>query len=274
VELILTNLLSEPDLEGVVVTARDIAPRKAFEQQLIQQAFHDSLTLLPNRALFRDRLEQAMARAARRQGSVGLLYLDLDNFKLINDGLGHQAGDELLVEAAKRLEACVRDEDTVARIGGDEFVILLGLVTETEAVQAAERIERQFRRPFTIQSRDFVTSASIGIALGEAATSSPIYCCTTPMSRCIAQRRPGERATLSSETVCRRDSLSRLNLENDLRQAVQRGELRVHYQPIVILESVRVVEVEALVRRQHPTRGFYPHRRGKRFDCPNWTMGA
>ena len=256
VELILTNLLSEPDVEGVVVTARDIAPRKAFEQQLIQQAFHDSLTLLPNRALLRDRLEQALARAARRQGSVGLLYLDLDNFKLINDGLGHQAGDELLVEAAKRLETCVRDEDTVARLGGDEFVILMGLATETEAVQAAERIEQQFRRPFTIQGRDFVTSASIGIALGEGGREQPDILLRNADIAMYRAKAAGRARHVVFRDSMQTDSLSRLNLENDLRQALQRGELRVHYQPIVILESGRVVEVEALVRWQHPTRGL------------------
>ena len=256
VELILTNLLQEPDVEGLVVTARDIAPRKAFEKQLIQQAFHDSLTLLPNRALFLDRLEQALVRAVRRQGSVGLLFLDLDNFKLINDGLGHQAGDELLVEAAARLQACVREEDTVARMGGDEFVILMGLTTEAAAVLAAERIEQQFRRPFRIGGRDFITTVSIGIALGDAGHEQPDILLRNADVAMYRAKASGRGRHVIFNASMQADSLSKLNLEDDLRQAIGRGELRVHYQPIVTLDSGRVTEVEALVRWQHPTRGL------------------
>jgi diguanylate cyclase (GGDEF)-like protein/PAS domain S-box-containing protein len=256
VELILTNLLQEPDVEGLVVTARDIAPRKAFEKQLMQQAFHDSLTLLPNRALFLDRLEQALVRAVRRQGSVGLLFLDLDNFKLINDGLGHQAGDELLVEAAARLQACVREEDTVARMGGDEFVILMELTTEAEAVLAAERIEQQFRRPFRIGGSDFVTTVSIGIALGGAGHEQPDILLRNADVAMYRAKAAGRGRHVVFNASMQADSLSKLNLENDLRQAIGRGELRVHYQPIVTMDSGRVTEVEALVRWQHPTRGL------------------
>jgi diguanylate cyclase (GGDEF)-like protein/PAS domain S-box-containing protein len=256
VELVLTNLLHEPDVEGLVVTARDIAPRKAFEEQLIRQAFHDSLTGLPNRALFRDRLEQALVRAARRQGKVGLLYLDLDNFKLINDGLGHQAGDELLREAAARLQACMREEDTVARLGGDEFVVLLGLASENEAVAAVERIEEQFRRPFRIDGRDFVTTTSIGIALGEVGDDGPDALLRNADIAMYRAKAGGRAHHVMFQASMQTDSLARLDLESDLRHAVRRGELRVHYQPIVVLESGRVTEVEALVRWQHPVRGL------------------
>ena len=256
VELVLTNLLHEPDVAGLVVTARDIAPRKAFEAQLVQQAFHDSLTQLPNRALFRDRFEQALVRASVRQGSVGLLYLDLDNFKLINDGLGHQAGDELLVEAAKRLRASVREVDTVARLGGDEFVILLGLATETEAVQAAERIEQQFRVPFRVEGRDFVTTVSIGIALSDSSHEQPDILLRNADIAMYRAKAGGRARHVVFQAGMQTDSLSRLDLESELRQAVERGEMRVHYQPIVVLESGRVTEVEALVRWQHPTRGL------------------
>jgi diguanylate cyclase (GGDEF)-like protein/PAS domain S-box-containing protein len=256
VELILTNLLQEPDVEGLVITARDIAQRKAFENQLIKQAFHDSLTLLPNRALFLDRLEQALVRAVRRQGSVGLLFLDLDNFKLINDGLGHQAGDDLLVEASARLRVCVREEDTVARMGGDEFVILMELTTEAEAVLAAERIEQQFGRPFRIGGSDFVTTVSIGIALGGAGHEQPDILLRNADVAMYRAKAGGRGRHVVFNASMQADSLSKLNLENGLRQAIGRGELRVHYQPIVILNSGRVTEVEALVRWQHPTRGL------------------
>jgi diguanylate cyclase (GGDEF)-like protein/PAS domain S-box-containing protein len=256
VEVILTNLLHEPDVEGLVITARDIAPRKAFEEQLIHQAFHDSLTLLPNRALFSDRLEQALVHTARRQSKVGLLYLDLDNFKLINDGLGHQAGDELLAEAATRLRLCVREEDTVARLGGDEFVILLGLTTEAEAVQAAERIEQQFMCPFRIGGHDFVVTVSIGIALSDSSQEPPGDLLRNADLAMYRAKAGGRARHVVFQASMQTDSLSRLDLENDLRRAVERGELRVHYQPIVILDSGRVTEVEALVRWLHPTRGL------------------
>jgi diguanylate cyclase (GGDEF)-like protein/PAS domain S-box-containing protein len=256
VELILTNLLDDPDVAGMVATARDIAQRKAFEAELIQQAFHDPLTGLPNRALFVDRLEQARVRSARRQGNVAVLFVDLDNFKLINDSLGHQAGDVLLVEVAKRLQACVRNEDTLGRLGGDEFVIVMEFATELEAVQAAERIEQKFIRPFTISGRDFVVATSIGIALGDASQGHSDVLLRNADVAMYRAKTEGRARHVVFQASMHTDSLIRLNLENDLRQAIRRGELVVHYQPIVILESGEVSGVEALVRWQHPTRGL------------------
>ena len=256
VELILTNLLDDPDVAGMVATARDIAQRKAFEAELIQQAFHDPLTGLPNRALFVDRLEQARVRSARRQGNVAVLFVDLDNFKLIIDSLGHQAGDVLLVEVAKRLQACVRNEDTLGRLGGDEFVIVMEFATELEAVQAAERIEQKFIRPFTISGRDFVIATSIGIALGDASQGNSDVLLRNADVAMYRAKTEGRARHVVFQASMHTDSLIRLNLENDLRQAIRRGELVVHYQPIVILESGEVSGVEALVRWQHPTRGL------------------
>jgi diguanylate cyclase (GGDEF)-like protein/PAS domain S-box-containing protein len=256
VELILTNLLDDPDVAGMVATARDIAQRKAFEAELIQQAFHDPLTGLPNRALFVDRLEQARVRSARRQGNVAVLFVDLDNFKLINDSLGHQAGDVLLIEVAKRLQACVRNEDTVGRLGGDEFVIVMEFATEIEAVQAAERIEQKFIRPFKISDREFVVTASIGIALGDASQGQSDVLLRNADVAMYRAKTEGRARRVVFHASMHTDSLIRLNLENDLRQAIRRGELVVHYQPIVILESGEVSGVEALVRWQHPTRGL------------------
>jgi diguanylate cyclase (GGDEF)-like protein/PAS domain S-box-containing protein len=256
VELILTNLLDDPDVAGMVATARDIAQRKAFEAELIQQVFHDPLTGLPNRALFVDRLEQARVRSARRQGNVAVLFVDLDNFKLINDSLGHQAGDVLLIDVAKRLQACVRNEDTVGRLGGDEFVIVMEFATELEAVQAAERIEQKFIRPFKISDREFVVSASIGIALGDASQGQSDVLLRNADVAMYRAKTEGRARHVVFHASMHTDSLIRLNLENDLRQAIRRGELVVHYQPIVILESGEVSGVEALVRWQHPTRGL------------------
>ena len=279
VELILTNLLDEPDVAGIVATARDIAQRKAFEAQLIQQAFHDALTKLPNRALFVDRLEQARVRSARRQGNVAVLFVDVDNFKLINDSLGHQAGDALLIEAAKRLQACVRNEDTVGRLGGDEFVIVMGS-PPTEAVQAAERIEQKFIRPFTINGREFVVTISIGIALGDAVRRQSDVLMRNAEVAMYRRKPRARRATWFSMPACRQDSLVRLKLENDLRQAVRRNELRVHYQPIVILETGRSLpksrrsSVGSIPREDFGAGGIYLGRRGNRADRPDRRVGA
>ena len=256
VELILTNLLNDPDVAGMVATARDIAQRKAFEAELVQQAFHDSLTQLPNRALLTDRLEQAYVRSGRWQGSVGVLFVDLDNFKLVNDSLGHQAGDTLLIEVAKRLQSCVRDEDTVGRLGGDEFVILMELATELKAVQAAERIEQKFTRPFKIEGREFVISVSIGIALGDATQGRSDVLLRNADVAMYRAKSEGRARHVVFHASMQTDGLLRLNLESDLRQALRRNELVMHYQPIVNLDSGEVTGVEALVRWQHPTRGL------------------
>ena len=256
VELILTNLLHDADVAGLVATARDIAQRKAFEAQLIEQAFQDPLTRLPNRALFVDRLEQALVRTTRRHGSVGVLFLDLDNFKLINDSLGHLAGDELLVEVAKRVQSCVRGDDTVGRFGGDEFVILLEFTNEADAVQMAERVEQQFVRPFYVGGRDFIITISIGIALGNSGHQRSDSLLRHADIALYRAKGGGKARHVVFHASMQSDSLVRLNLENDLRQAVRRGEFVVHYQPIVDLNSDRVTAVEALVRWQHPTRGL------------------
>jgi diguanylate cyclase (GGDEF)-like protein/PAS domain S-box-containing protein len=257
VSLILTNLLREPAIEGIVVTARDIGERKAFETQLTQQAFYDSLTRLPNRALFLDRLEQAVTRAGRRHDGVGILYFDLDNFKVINDSLGHQAGDRLLVGAATRLQACIRSEDTVARLGGDEFVILLGHPTdETEALLVAGRIAQEFSRPFVINGREIAVTASVGIALSQTGQEGPDSLLRNADVAMYRAKADGKARHVLFTASMHTDALARLDLENDLRRALERNELRVHYQPIVLLESGRVIEVEALVRWQHPTRGL------------------
>ncbi len=259
IDLVLTNLLDQPGVEGLVATARDVTERKVFEKQLTTQAFYDALTGLPNRALLRDRLDQAVARAGRRHGSVGLLFLDLDNFKQINDSFGHGMGDTLLVEAANRLRKCFRDESTIARLGGDEFVVLLErLVDDADASTAADRIAQQFSQPFILDGREFAMSASIGIAIsnvGNERFNSLLRDADVAMYRAKSQ---GKGRSVVFDVSMHSDALARLELENDLRRAIKDGELRVHYQPIVFLDGGHVAEVEALVRWQRPIQGLVP----------------
>ena len=265
-ELILTNLLHERDVAGIVATIHDVDERKGFERQLTQQAFYDSLTALPNRALFRDRLDQALARTERQDHSVGLVFIDLDNFKLINDSLGHAVGDTLLLTAAQRLKYCVRKQDTVARLGGDEFVVILeGLSGEADALPIVDAIIAQFAEPFLLGGREVVVTASIGIAVADAASEdgSHAYRDVDRLLRnadlaMYRAKADGKGRYIVFDSSMHADSLARLETENDLRHALEGHQLRIHYQPIVSLRSGRVIEFEALIRWQHPTRGLIP----------------
>ncbi|SAL36276.1 response regulator receiver modulated diguanylate cyclase/phosphodiesterase [Caballeronia udeis] len=260
-EFTLTNLSQEFEVGGIVVNVHDVTERKLFEQQLMTQAFYDSLTSLPNRALLLDRIEQALVRVGRRNGTVGLVFFDIDNFKRVNDGLGHQSGDALLVAVAKRLATCVRPSDTVARLGGDEFVILLEQLTSepvAEVTLVAQKIIKEFCKPFLLDGKDYVVSGSLGIALADTATkatdsASLLRNADVAMYRAKSDGK-GRYAIFDADMHT--DIVSRFELEVDLRGALERQELRVHYQPIVQLESEACIEVEALVRWQHPTRGL------------------
>ena len=257
IELILTNLADDPSVGGIVATARNIEERKAFERQLTRRAFYDSLTGLPNRLLFHDRLDHALTRASRHRKNAALLFIDLDNFKLINDSLGHAAGDQLLVEAAVRLSTCGRADDTVARLGGDEFVVLLDCIaSEADARVVAENIGRQFKRPFMLCDRSVVVTASIGIALGDATQEGADSLLRNADVAMYRAKSNGKGEHVVFDASMHQDSLARLELEADLRRALVSSELRLHYQPIVSLATGRLVEVEALVRWQHPTRGL------------------
>ncbi len=256
-ELIATNLLHDPAVQGIVVTVRDTTERKAFEQQLTQQAFYDALTGLPNRVLFLDRLKQALVRAGRRKDAVGLLFIDIDNFKLINDSLGHHVGDKLLTEAAARLQSCVRAQDTVARLSGDEFVMVLELLTGgDDALPVAKAIAHQFSRPFKLDGREVVITASIGIALSDAGQETADGLLRNADLAMYRAKSDGRARHVVFDPSMHADTLARLEFESDLRLALDRGELRVHYQPIVQMGTGKFTEVEALVRWQHPTRGL------------------
>ena len=236
-----------------------------FERMLTYQGFHDLLTTLPNRALFADRLGQALARAVRGQETVGVLLLDLDGFKAINDSLGYGAGDQLLVAVARRLDACVRIEDSVGRLGGDEFIILLErLANESDAVRVAERIMQVFEEAFVIAGREVFINGHIGIALASqvAGTRQPagqqgaddlLRQADAALHRA---KGGGEVRYAVFDPDLNAYALARLELEADLRGATERGEFVVHYQPRVALATGRIVGTEALVRWAHPQQGL------------------
>ena len=259
VELFLANLTQEPAIGGFVLTTHDIEERKQFEYQLTRRAFYDALTGLPNRVLFHDRVEQALVRARRHRRLVGVLFIDLDNFKLINDSLGHAIGDQLLAQAAERLQSCLRGEDTVARLGGDEFVVLLDcLYADANMAMVADAIMHQFKRPFTLDARDCIVTVSIGMAFGGASQEDGETLLRNADVAMYRAKSAGKGQHVMFDPSMHRDALTQLELENDLRRAVTDGQLRVHYQPIVTIASGDFVEVEALVRWQHPVYGLIP----------------
>ena len=241
---------------GRVWSFRDVTEQKRLERELAHQAFHDSLTNLANQALFRDRVEHALARASRAGEPMAVLFLDLDNFKRVNDSLGHTAGDELLVSVAERLRGCLRLSDTAARLGGDEFAILLedvGVDGEAEAV--ADRILESLQQPFGRGDREIFISASVGIAFPTSGTTGDHLLSEADLAMYTAKRRgKGRRETYRADMHV--EVADRLELESDLRHGLARGELVAHYQPIVSLRTGQMTGVEALVRWEHPTRGF------------------
>jgi diguanylate cyclase (GGDEF)-like protein/PAS domain S-box-containing protein len=257
---ITSHALTFAGRQARLVIANDVTERLRAEQKLWHAAFYDALTGLPNRALFMERLGQAQARARGRSGGAfAVLFLDLDRFKLVNDSMGHRAGDHLLVAIARRLERIRRAGDTVARLGGDEFAVLVeGVADAISAGRVADRVHRELAQPFEIGGQEVFTSASIGISLGGVADHRPedlLRDADTAMYRAKAK---GIANHAVFDITMHDHAVASLQLENDLRRAVERGELRVRYQPIVALQSARIVGFEALVRWQHRQRGLVP----------------
>jgi diguanylate cyclase (GGDEF)-like protein len=239
-----------------VTAVRDVTERRAFEERLRHQALHDSLTSLPNRELFVDRLGQALVRTRRTKRKVAVLFMDLDEFKVVNDSLGHGVGDLLLTVVAQRLKRSLRPEDTLARFGGDEFTVLIDDVKSPEdAVRVAGRIKAELRRPFILEDRELSVTASIGIALGEARTNDSEDLLRNADIAMYRAKNEGSGYKVFDPIMYQR-ALSRLEMENELRQAIDRQEFVIHYQPIVRLDGGRVWGVEALVRWDHPERGL------------------
>ncbi|MGE3907997.1 MAG: putative bifunctional diguanylate cyclase/phosphodiesterase [Chloroflexota bacterium] len=255
-EVIARNLLADPAVNGIVVTFHDITQRKAFEQDLQRLAFHDTLSGLPNRVLFHDRLERALVRAERRRRLIAVMFLDLDNFKVVNDSLGHDVGDRLLVEAAERVQTCLRAEDTAARLGGDELAVLLeDVIDESSVVDVATRISEAMSEPMMIDGRTLIVTVSIGIALSTAARERPDTLLRNADLAMYRAKADGKARVQLFDPSMSNGALDRLELESDLRSALAGDELRVVHQPIVALSTGRIIGIEALIRWDHPSRG-------------------
>ena len=252
-DLRLTSALGE-QASIALSRARLYAQAEENKERLAYQAFHDPLTGLANRALLMDRLEHARARTRRRKDLLAVLFMDLDEFKVINDSLGHVVGDALLVEVAERLSSCVRPQDTLARLGGDEFVALLeDLGGEDDAVRVADRILKELRVPFTVDGNTLHTSVSVGIAFDSNSGEDLLRAADTAMYRAKA-RGKGRHEVFEPDMHHR--AVRRLRLENDLRAALDVGGLAVYYQPKIDLRTGEVAAVEALLRWRHPEGGL------------------
>ena len=260
IEAICRDLRAEPEIRGLVLNARDVSERKVLEGELAHRAYHDALTELPNRDMLLDRLGHALARSARTGQRTAVLFVDLDTFKIINDTLGHQAGDDLLVSVAQRLRASVRAGDTAARMAADEFILLLEDLSDIdEARRVAERFQMQLRTPIELGDQSVVVSASIGIACSDGAEGVLADDLLRQAEVAVhAAKDHGKGQIAWFDGSMTRTSLDRLALEADLQRALENQEFRVWYQPIVDLPSGRLTGVEALVRWQHPTRGLVP----------------
>lgn len=253
-----TNLLDEPTVAGLVLNSRDVSERRSLEARLTHEAFHDGLTQLANRALFLNRVAHAAARAPRGRHPAVVLFLDLDDFKKVNDSLGHAIGDQLLVSAASRLTTCVRPGDTIARLGGDEFAVLLEDVADmADVTNVAERISSSLRSPFRVGDHEVFVGVSVGIAAVEPGGSPDEVLRNADLAMYFAKgRKKGHYAVYAREM--HEQVMTRLEMEADLRAAVDRHDFHVDYQPIINLVTGEVYGAEALVRWHHPGRGVMP----------------
>lgn len=250
------------DVQGlprhVVLQIQDISDRKSAEDLIRHAAFHDALTGLPNRTLFADRLSMAIERAKRTSDfRFAVIFLDLDRFKVLNDSLGHDCGDQLLIDLARRLENCIRTIDTVARLGGDEFVILLdGISSIADATMIAERIQKSLKEPFDFDGQKFFTTASMGIASSAQGYDRPEDILRDADTAMYKAKTAGKARHELFDVQMHTRALQALTVENELRNALDHGEIRPYYQPIVSLVSGEIVGFEALARWFHPERGL------------------
>ncbi|HEX7298955.1 MAG TPA: EAL domain-containing protein [Solirubrobacteraceae bacterium] len=257
-EVLHTNLLQDEAVRGIVLNSRDVSERKAFEEQLQHQAFHDPVTNLANRALFAERVRHAVARSRRENHGLAVIFMDLDDFKTINDSLGHAAGDEVLTEVAKRLATSIRASDTAARFGGDEFAILLeDIENAQEAADTAERILELLTEPLRLDQKDIVVRSSLGISVveGDTVADAEELIRNADAAMYIAKR-DGKGGYRLFEPAMHEGVLARLELRADLQRAIATDQLELYYQPVVQLDDGSVCGVEALLRWRHPERGI------------------
>ena len=250
----------DPESEEVylILQLQDITDRKQSEERLRYDAFHDPLTGLPNRALFTDHVKLTIARAQRNQGTrFAVLFCDLDRFKVINDSLGHMVGDQLLVEVARRLESCLRQGDTVARVGGDEFTILVeDLNDENEAVALAERIQNAIAAPFSLSGREVFSTLSIGVAVGMGGYKDPEDILRDADTAMYRAKSLGKARHVVFDQSMQASAVNLLQIETDLRMALEKQQFFLLYQPIVSLDNFKLCGFEALLRWHHPERGL------------------
>jgi diguanylate cyclase (GGDEF)-like protein len=255
VEIVAKDRFSDPAVGGLVLNMRDVSERVAMENELRHQAFHDALTGLANRALFEDRLGHALAAGLRSRRPLAVLFIDLDDFKTINDSLGHGAGDALLRHVAARIDPLVRATDTAARLGGDEFAVLLdGVLGAEEAQSIAARILDALGEGFVLERRELQVTASIGVAVSDSSIQADELLRNADTAM-YAAKATGKNSVQEFQPSMHESALDRFELRTELQQALAREEFYLDYQPIVSLDTSRMVAVEALVRWRHPTRG-------------------
>jgi diguanylate cyclase (GGDEF)-like protein/PAS domain S-box-containing protein len=258
VEMTMVNMLGDRDVAGLVVTMRDVTVKRALTRELERRVFRDDLTKLANRSLFLDRLDQARLRSRRTGVGVAVMFIDLDDFKAVNDGLGHAAGDALLCAVSERLSECVRPSDTIARLGGDEFAVLLdGVEDVSEVMNIAQRLLEVLQLPVEIGELSVTVPASIGIAIAEQGHAHSNLMREADIALYRAKEQ-GKNRTAVFDASMGWEAYSRLRMRTQLESAIENGELRVLFQPIISLDNGEIVGVEALVRWDHPTLGTLP----------------